>query len=256
VREVRVRDGQLVEQGQVLMVLQNEQLAFELADLRLALQQSQLLGRSSETKMKVAETQIHLEDAKVLQHKINEKQAQVDQLSIRAPHQGTVIGRGLNALMGVFLRHGDEILTIGSEGHKELQISVAQEDLPAFSSRLGRLVQVRVSGADAGQSRLVGLQPRATVHVEHPALCAAAGGPLPVRWNGSQLEGQSRQMERFEFLSPRFSGTVALNATQSRQSRCGQLATVSFQPSRETLGGHLCALLVKWIEDKLQQTDY
>lgn len=254
VRDLRVQDGQLVKQGQVLVVLQNDQLEFELTDIRLALQQSQLLGRISETSMKVTESQAHQETVKVLRKRIGEKQAQVEQLSIRAPRNGTIIGRGIDALIGTYLHQGDEILTIGDEAQKQLHISVAQEDFDTFSSRIGELVQVRVFGSDAGQSRFVSLEPRASVHVEHLSLSAATGGPLPARCDNSHVDRQPRRADRCEFLSPRFAGTVELSAAQSRQARCGQLATVSFRSSHETLGVHLYSLVAKWIEGKLQRT--
>ncbi len=232
--------------------MKNEQLEFELADLQLALQQAQLQSRINEKRQKLAKSQEDEETIAALGKHIAEKQAAVDRLTVRATRSGRIVGRNLDALVGLYIRAGDELFTIGNEQLKELRISVAQEDFDAFENCLGGPAQVRVSGSEPLQGRLVKLQPRASVQVEHQSLGADVGGPLPVKRKEAVGHSSSRQADRYEFLTPRFTGTVELSAAQSAGIRCGQLAVVSLPTYRETVAGHIYSLLMKWFRDKLQ----
>ena len=68
---------------------------------------------------------------------------------------------------------------------------------------------------------------------------------MPVREKGGEAGPRVGESEHYEYLAPRFAGTVELTASQSRQLRSGQLATVSIRPHQETVGMHLFNLLVQ-----------
>jgi putative peptide zinc metalloprotease protein len=252
VSEVHVRGGQFVEQGQVLAVLRNEQLEFELADLQLALQQSQLLSRVAEQKQKLAEQQAEQEKAEALKKRIEERQQQVNRLLVRAPRSGKIIGRDLDTLSGAYLKDGAQILAIGNEAQKELQISVAQDDLDAFTTRVGQTVYVRLPGSGRLECRLAKLEPRAKLEPSHASLCAPAGGPLVVRKKEAAADASQDPSQQYEFVAPRFTGTLELAAAQAGDLHAGQLASVSFRSYHETFGLHLFNAAVKWMRDRIR----
>ncbi len=252
VSEVRIRAGQFVKQGEVLAVLRNEELEFELADLQLALAQSQLLSRVAEQKEKLAEQQAEWEKAEALKKRIAEKQQQVDRLLVRAPRSGKVIGRDLDTLSGTYVNEGTQLLAIGEETQKELQISVAQDDLDAFTTRVGQPVNVRFPGTGRRNCRLVKLEPRAKLEPPHASLCAPLGGPLAVTKKETAADASQDPSKQYEFVTPRFTGTVELAAPQAGDLHAGQLGNVSFCAFHETFGMHLYNAAANWLRDRIR----
>ncbi|MBC7852808.1 MAG: hypothetical protein IAF94_05180, partial [Pirellulaceae bacterium] len=106
VREIRVTAGELVEQDQILALLENKQLQFELDDLRLNQQKSRLLCRISETRQMLAESQAERERIAELNKRVSEKEGQLAQLTVRAAQRGYVIGRNLETQVGRYLHEG------------------------------------------------------------------------------------------------------------------------------------------------------
>ena len=244
VKTVYVENGQWVDEGQLLATMVNEQLTFELADLKFALDQAELRGRIHERRHLLAESQSDGEIACSLRKHVQEKQRQMDRLTVRSPRKGIVVGRSLNSLVGTYLKAGDELLAVGAE-HKALRVSVAQEQLQAFENRVGEMIPVRISGSAVMLGRLSELEPRASVRTLHRSLCADVGGPLAVKRCDVDLRGAVATEDQFEFLSPRFSGTVELHDNDAHSLYSGQLANV-LVPSGNSIAGHFFSALRDW----------
>ena len=75
-----------------------------------------------------------------------EKLAEVSQLMVRAELAGTVIVRNPQAMLGTYAKVGDEIVSIGDEAKKELQVVIDQQDVDLFSASVGNRVSVRLPG--------------------------------------------------------------------------------------------------------------
>ncbi len=245
VREIYVTAGEFVEQDQILAVMDNKPLQLELDDLRLNLEKSRLLCRMNETRQMLAESQAEQERVFEWNQRIVEKETQLGQLTVRASQRGHVIGRNLETLIGRYLREGDQILILGDENVKKLQLSIEQDDLSAFALRIGQEVDIRVPGKGTIRAPLTALEPQAGLQPKYPSLCAAHGGPIPVRETGTDANRNVSELERFEFLTPRFTGTVELSESQSRAFSSGQLATVWIRPYQETVGVHFFNWLVR-----------
>ena len=116
VREVKVRDGATVAKGQVLMVLENEQLHVNLTNIQHQVEQSRLQERIHRQNEETAKMQAEAAKHRSLCKKEAEIKAQVDGLIIRAPIAGQVVAADLDTFAGRYLAVGDEIAVIGSEG--------------------------------------------------------------------------------------------------------------------------------------------
>lgn len=251
VREVFVRDHQLVESGQPLARLVNDQLELERHDLQLQIRQSELRCRIYQRSNELAAYQAEQQKLRSLELKLAERQGQVDALTIRAPLAGMVTRRDLDTIVGTFLKAGSEILSIGDPTKKELRVAVAQDDLEHFTAQVGSTVKVRLSGRLVFSASLGHVMPRASLQSPHFALCAAAGGPLPVRPTDSKSEHAASG--DFELLAPRFIGVVPLGPEQSTPLLAGQTGTVSLQTSVDAIGPHLANLVYRWVQDKFRQ---
>ena len=181
VRDIRVEIGQKVEPGQVLVVLENEQLRLEVAELQIRISQSKSYVRALRYEAKTADSQAEVEQLTSLERRLREKKEQLDALTLCAPVAGTVVSRDLDSLRGTYLKQGAEVLVIGSEDCKDLNISIAQEDVDIFSDHLQQPLWVRIHGAPRFATSLTKVSPQGRREPSSQGFCAPLGGPLPVR---------------------------------------------------------------------------
>jgi putative peptide zinc metalloprotease protein len=256
VRRVAVRPGERVGEGQIIAELENDQLAADLFDLVLAQQQSQLKLRAHETKGHMAAYQAELEGLKALEKKHDEKQLEVDQLTLRAPCAGTIIGRNLETWLGRYAKAGTEILSIGNESMLELRLSIAQDDVHAFAASLETLIRVRLPGTPAFACPLTRVNPRASIDLPYASLASVNGGPLAVRQKErgtSGNDGSQSPTDPFELLSPRFTGILTPSSDRSRSLYAGQLGVATLRPFNESIAKHLYRSVARWTENKLNK---
>ncbi len=249
VRQILVKSGQCVEQGQLLAVLENRELSRDVADLDLAIRQSEIRGFQHEQKGELAAQQAEMDHREALQSQLAEKRAQLQQLSVRAPRAGKIVRRDVSVLLGSYLKAGDEIVSIGDEHQKELRVSVAQNDLDVFRQRAGKLVRVDLPGHSLWDSRLTKVIPRATLEPTHPALVAANGGTLSVHKVTQGTDDTSEAA--YELFEPRFTGIVRLSETESQKLHAGQCGGILYRPWDQSIGEHLYFALSNWIRERL-----
>jgi hypothetical protein len=134
-----------------------------------------------------------------------------------------------------------------------LQLSISQEDVDRFRQALGRDVRIRLRGSNPQTfaASITHIDPRATTDVPHVALSAAGGGRLPVRANDRSQPGGS---SKWQFLAPRLSASIPLDATRSETLHVGQVGWVKLQDGRESIGGILRHRLQKWFRHRVRST--
>jgi hypothetical protein len=190
-----------------------------------------------------------------LQKKLREKQLQVDNLTIRAPSSGTVVARQLKTLTDVYLEPGDEILSIGNERHKELQVAISEDDLDSFKNTIGRPVRIRLPDRHVFQSHLLRINPRGSLKCPHAGFSAANGGPLVVKAKKALEAGEDGDSDQeLDLLTPHFAGTIDLTDEQSFRFNAGQIGMVSVRSHREAIGAHVYRTASNWIRKKLRQS--
>jgi putative peptide zinc metalloprotease protein len=250
VREVRIRDGDTVRAGDVIAVLENEELGVDLANIRNQIEQSRLQQRIHRQAEETAKEQAELAKNRSLEEKELEIRHQVEGLIVRAPIAGQIVAHDLDSLPGRYLSVGDEIVVIGNETSKEIILAAAQNDISSFISQLGEPVRVRVAGDEDNSftASLTKIDPRASTQPPHAALGADAGGPLPVT---PKHDSTTSKKPESELLDPCFSGTVLLDEPQSLHLHSGQRVTVLFNSAEQSWAGSLVKRVRKWIDDRL-----
>ncbi len=251
VSEVNVRAGQLVAAGDILAEVANVDLATELADMKV---ESLLIDQRKRTYQKdgdVAAIQVEQEILDALNRRIAERSQQFSMSVIQAPAAGVVVSRNVSELVGTYVEEGQELLAIGKESGKEIEVSIAQSDAASFMDLQGEAVDIyfRTPGLPAQVGLLSSVDPRASRRLTHEALSAINGGPLTViADDGSQLDEQAKA---WQLLHPRFAGRVALSADQSALVRAGQVASVRLRTARGTIGQMIYRGVRSWIEKRL-----
>jgi hypothetical protein len=250
VAALRVHSGQSVVPGDVLAILVNQELAHEVSDLEVAVAVAQLQRRAYVGQGESAKAQVEREKLRVLEQRLTEKREQLSRMIVRAPCAGQVVGRNLASLCGTYLSHGSALVAIVDESAKEVCLSIAQSDFEAVRERIGQPLQVHVPSVGILKAPLTNIEPRASKLPPDPALCAAYGGPLPVREHGASP--QASDSRHYELLTPRFTGVLALDAGQSRAVYAGQRAAVALHAD-QSLGAHLVARAADWVDARLHR---
>jgi putative peptide zinc metalloprotease protein len=207
VASVHVTDGDTVSEGQLLIVLHNEQAASDLAAARIDLAQQELKGRVAYAREDVASWQAEQARVASLRKAVSEHERLVASLRIVAPFAGRVHSRQLAHIEGAFAKTGDELLRIGRAEGNDVKLAISQDAEPHFREALGRHVHVRVNGrAATGGATLTNLEARASREVRHPELTALAGGALALR------AGSDPKAARYELAEPYFEATARLGS--------------------------------------------
>jgi hypothetical protein len=221
-----------------------------LAELDLSVEEARINVRVHELKQEMAKGQAEEEKLRSLRQKRAELADQVAGLTVRAPRAGQIVGRGLEALEGMYLATGSEVLSIGEEQVKEIRMSIAQVDIEAFRRHAKDGVRAYLPGSIVLQSTLLRIEPRATVTPLAPSLCAPDGGSLAVR--DIEPSAESPGHLDYELLAPRFTGIMQLSAAQSTRVFAGQRSRVALRPY-ESVGRHLYQLIAGWVDARLQR---
>ena len=253
VRQLSVQNGQVVEQGDVLAMLDNDDLEAQLADLELQIEDARLLCRAHQQNDRLAAYQAESKRRESLEKQYEQKKYEVQQLTIRAPIAGQVMGRNLGVLLDTHVSQGAEILSIGNTKAKEVQISVSQQDLDTFANHIKKPIMIRVRGAGRFPSALDKVSPRAAMEPLHPALCSPNGGPLAVRKRADDTEAPPSGSESYELLAPRFLATVTLDERHSSLLQAGQRGVASFRDRSDTIGKHIYVTVSRWVRNKVAQ---
>jgi multidrug efflux pump subunit AcrA (membrane-fusion protein) len=180
VREVRVKDDQLVKKGEVLVVLGEDRIDANIAQLNAELARLQaeygLAAVKDESQRNIVANRI----AQVRQQ-LADVQRQKDEMTIRAPIDGRVVSPHIHQLQGRYLRKGDEVAVVAQLDRLYVYATFEQTE--------GELL---FGKRNATEVRLIGM-PDTTLHAEHPEVVPAAvaemrhplvtqvgGGTIPV----------------------------------------------------------------------------
>ena len=102
------RSGELVQPGQIVVVLENPDLAAELAELRVQISQTDAKARSFVATGETAKYQAETANRKALDKRVSELNREVAELTVRSPVCGHLIGRELRSLAGQYLQPGGD----------------------------------------------------------------------------------------------------------------------------------------------------
>jgi len=249
VKAIHVTDGRQVRQGELLLELENDLLAVECRDLELAIEQARTRRRIHQNAQETAAAQVELENQRALEKRHSEKHRQLASLRITAPVSGRVMVRNVTSLADTYVEEGDEVLAIGTESHKQVRVSIAQQNEEDFRFALGKDVKLRYRSGGSQSGRLERLTPRARTEPLHGALCAPLGGPLAVTSKGRNSEGE----HDYKLVEPRFTGVVEIPTETCRQHRAGELAAVTVPRRSEPMGTVFYRKFSRYLAKKLAQ---
>ncbi len=253
VREVLVVDGQQVEAGQVLVRLESRELDLEVRRLELELESATIAARQLLDRRELAEYQAQQQALVNLQQQLDESRAQLEGMTLVAPISGVVWGRDLDSLMGHHMKQGTAVLTVAPGSGREIVASIGQDESASIGLSSNEPIRVVFAGLPVTGCQVKLISPRAELRPVHAALCAAAGGPLPVKTLARQEDGDGRESEpEYELLSPRINVELVLPPHLSDRVFPGQTGRVVFATRQHTLGVWAWLQLKQWLRAKIE----
>ncbi len=254
IRDLQVLGGAETSEGQPIARVENFDLRNEAESLRLSILQSQLRIRLYHKENEIGSVQAEKENLEALITEFRQRRDQLAASSLVSPAKGKVLTPDVQRLPGSFVQEGDELLVIGEETNKNIELSIAQEDVEIFREHVGMNVRaiLRSPGHDPIECRLLRVEPRGSQALGHPALAASANGPVPVQQVQVDSSQPAESVEQeWEYVEPRFVGVAELTGDQSIDLRAGQTATVRLDQSRGTMGEYLYRTITKWVRSRL-----
>ncbi len=226
IREILVSDGDVVKQGDALIVTEDPLLTAQLKLLES--QKKELLAQyDSLVQQDIVESEITLEEIRVLEGKIRRMQEQISEMTITSPVGGVFIIPESVDLQGHYLKQGDSIAYVIDFDDVSVRAVVPQNAIGLVRKRTHE-VQLRVSGkVDQRITSAVDREiPAATYRLPSKALAQDGGGKIqtdPFDQDGVKTRDQYFQFE------------IALPDTLDSQ-HIGQRVYVRFNHGYEPIG--------------------
>lgn len=250
IEQIFVRNGELVASGTKLIQLRNRTLEAELRKLSQLIEEATIQARIYRQDSEIDKAQAEQEKRAGLLKQRREKQRQVDAMTVVAPISGIVFHPDLEHRTGSFAVQGDILVTVADPRQKKVLLSVDQANLKSLQSSIGAEFQLVIPGVPLLKAELARINPRASDRPSHLELCAAYGGPIPVKQVATkQGEGETG----FQLLSPRFTAELELLQTDSDQLYAGQRGRALFRCHSQSLGAFLFLQIESWLKSKVEQ---
>lgn len=248
VREVFVNDGDVVAAGQPLVRIENEELAVDLAQTKLGIQQQIAKARIHRQAGELAKEQAEVIRRQALEVKLAELEKRSAGQIIVAPTRGRIVSRGAAQLAGRWLSEGSDVVAVGTESAKQLVAALSQEYSETIDT-MGDDARLSIAGYEA-MIVPVSLRgdPRATRTLLHPALAVEHGGSIPVRRRDTSTKSTDVEKTMVaEFHKPYFRLTAGLSSEAAESIRAGRTATLQIRTTWRIAISRVWSRLDHWL---------
>ncbi|MFG0290853.1 MAG: site-2 protease family protein [Rhodopirellula sp. JB044] len=230
VQHVYWNSGDTVHEGEVILRIENHELEVQRDEIALQLESELIEWQRNEQQQALGLAEASVQRSDSLRRKLSELQEQVDSLQVKANRDGEILTPQLHRLQDEFVSVGDELARIGQQSHKELLLSIGEDEMNAYQEAFVKQQPLRVCFRGGQWIDVVptAIRPRGSLRVPHPALAASAGGPIPVAPADDERNGGAG----VEWLSPRFEAVIELPPSKADAVRCGEVGHLALQDKR------------------------
>jgi putative peptide zinc metalloprotease protein len=201
VEKVLVRPGDVVQKGQALVELASDELRAKRSLLSGQLDEYTVEERAARAKNDPAVVKIARERADVITKSLDDVQRKIGELTVRAPHDGTVVGGDPESLLGAYVKRGDRLCEVVDTRDIRVEASLdqAQGDwirrlAPSDYSVRIRTVAYRDTGRIIPGENLTA-EPAGQKVLPNAALGFAGGGKVEVE--SQDKSGRTSKAPRF-----------------------------------------------------------
>ncbi len=223
VREIHVRPGESVKAGDLIVTLQSDRLAAQIALLRAEIAEAQARERDARTRS-IAGAQVAEQYVQTLNEQLATLEDRERRLLVRAPQDGVVVGRDLDSYIGKFVQEGQALCLVLMPESLRATASLTQQEAWIYglppdaykvelrrSSRPDEVIEAKFERTSEAGDR----------DLPHPALGYAGGGTFetdPADQSGTRAK---RPVLRAYFLP----------VNEQGEARPGRLVTPDGSPA-------------------------
>jgi len=180
VDKVLVRDGQWVEQGQLVAACSNEELLYDVTHTEKQLEISRIRLNAFEQAREVAAAQVEQARILDLEKTLDVLRQRVAGLRLSAPCEGRLIAPDIENAPGQFVNPGDPLALIAQEPFSRVVVVMDQAGIADVQRARDESVTVRFRHAPGSglECAITKVLPQATHEVPSPGLTNAGGGPI------------------------------------------------------------------------------
>lgn len=238
VTAVMVRGNQIVDRGDLLVEVTDENLVLRREQMSDELQLSLTKYRQLQSAGKLAEADAANETARQLRISITELDQSLAAAQIVALRSGIIVSEQPEKWLGRYAKRGDVLVRVAEPNDKELLVAINESDLSAYNQSVnrGHPFVARICGGTRLNVEPAPVQPRFTTTLPHPALAASNGGGVPVEPDATSPDGVKP-------VVPLGQATAAISPTESLAVHAGQRGILYFDDD-QTIYARLKRLVV------------
>ncbi len=257
--EIHASESELVEKGQLLLVLRFPDHDVKRAQLDAELAQAKLRARTHWLEDEVGLWQSEMARIHSIREQLEEVITNQQRLYIHAPESGMVVISQLTDRLGTFVRPGDELLTIGKPGEMEAVALVSQFDAQFLRGSESEPAKIRLYGGSRTISAICErINPRAQNNLPHFAFAGTCDGPLDViprqEVESSGAADIVGDKDQWMLTKPRVKVTLALHLENDQTLWDGQLGTVQLKSRDQSLNQFAASQFARWFRSKITTT--
>ncbi len=251
-QQIHVADGDTVNEGDLLVTLENRDLQLELASLKIDIEISKLKIDSLFNDGEISQVQLEKETLTSMLERRSEIVERIDDLQIFATRSGTVLARDLGTLQGQYMEPGTEILSIGNPGDMHAIGLAEQTDVDWILENPDADVELQLWGryeSDLIPGKISKVNPRARDDLPNEAFAATSGGPLAVVPR-NQVESENEEADgELMLTNPRVKLEVALQPEDRKHLLAGQSGILMIRNRNENMGRYLISGFKRFVNE-------
>ena len=250
---IHVRDGQTVDEGELLVTLINPELRHELKSLMIDIRISKLRYNTFFNQGEISQAQLEEKSLESMVKREKELNERIAELNIYAPSSGSVLARDLDSKGGQYLQPGDEILSLATAGEIHAIALTRQDDIEWVAENPESEIELRIWGRHQSEllkGRVKHINPRARDDLPHEAFAASTGGPLAVVPRSQVEEEDGSETEDDMMLAqPRVPVEIELEPFDRETLIAGQRGQLIVRSRDQNMGGYLANNLIRFIRE-------
>lgn len=249
--ELLAKEGDRVKAGDALLRIENRELEAEVAELKAKLQYEETRERIALDQSMAGEAQIAAREQRATITKLVSRQAELNNLLVKAPCSGKIVARGFEHLQDKYVSSGDVLLSIGDENTKEIVISLPATELDSARRLVGTSIPLEIGCRRRFQATVDRINPRATTRINHESLIDPNGGPIAVR-QSSDIPEHDKSDSEYEFLHPRLNIVARIDGKVAGTLYSGQRGRAVLPGATATLGKSAYLAIREWILNQIR----
>jgi putative peptide zinc metalloprotease protein len=227
VAQVNVVSGQWVNQGDLMLVIRDDDLVLRRDQMRDELEVAMSKQRQLVTRGDLGAAEAQTETIRSLKESLAELNQSIGQLSVTAARRGIVVSPHPGRNLGRHVKQGDVLLRVADPDDKELLVVFPETEWAGYSRVFDKSdhLQVRLRGGTVVTVKPLPARPRFSDRLPNASFAGSGGGDIPVVPDASAEDG-------FRAAFPVGEAVAKLSPVDSKRLLSGQRGRMYLSDTR------------------------